>query len=293
MDKISTPGKRGLIAPKVADGRYMFLDLVPAKRKPLGLAMAGFEQCQPDYWVERRRFPFYAIEYVVGGRGLAILDGERHSLRRGVLFAYGPETHCVLRSTEEAPLSKYYLSLTGHGVEPRLGRCGLQTGQSILLGSDLDLVPLFEDILTEGRKTGHLVPTVCLALLEVVLLKIDAARRSSPGETDPAMENFQRCKELIDREARTLSSLREIAEAAGVERSSVCRWFRRYEGIGPYQYLLQRKMHLAAEYLMHEGMRVKEAGYRVGFEDPYHFSRCFKTVHGIPPREMRKFYGNR
>ncbi|MCC5834568.1 MAG: helix-turn-helix transcriptional regulator [Opitutales bacterium] len=250
--------------------------------------MAGFEKCEPDYWIERRRFPFYAIEYVIGGRGLAILDGVRLPLKSGVLFAYGPETHCVLRSSIEAPLSKYYLSLTGNSVDRRMRRCGLNIGRSILLNSEMDLRYLFEDILAEGRRTGHLARTVCLALLDVILLKIEASHRSSPIEPDPSFESFQRCKELIDREALSLSSLSEIADGVGVDRSTVCRWFRRYEGLGPYQYLLHRKMHLAAEYLLHEGVRVREVGYRVGFEDPYHFSRCFKAVHGIPPIEMQK-----
>jgi AraC-like DNA-binding protein len=31
---------------------------------------------------------------------------------------------------------------------------------------------------------------------------------------------------------------------------------------------------------------VKEAAQRVGFSDPYHFSRCFRSVHGIPPSRL-------
>jgi AraC-like DNA-binding protein len=31
---------------------------------------------------------------------------------------------------------------------------------------------------------------------------------------------------------------------------------------------------------------VKEAAGRVGYEDPYHFSRNFKAVHGISPRAL-------
>ena len=34
------------------------------------------------------------------------------------------------------------------------------------------------------------------------------------------------------------------------------------------------------------GGLVKEAASRVGFADPYHFSRCFKAVHGAPPSRL-------
>ena len=52
------------------------------------------------------------------------------------------------------------------------------------------------------------------------------------------------CKALIDAQAERLMTLGEIARAAGVEASSVCRWFRRYQGTSPYQYLLRRKMNI-------------------------------------------------
>jgi AraC-like DNA-binding protein len=76
----------------------------------------------------------------------------------------------------------------------------------------------------------------------------------------------------------------------GIEPSSVCRLFRRFQGTSPYQYLLRRKMILAAEYLFETGGLVKEAAQCVGFADPYHFSRCFKAVHGVSPNQLR---GNR
>ena len=30
----------------------------------------------------------------------------------------------------------------------------------------------------------------------------------------------------------------------------------------------------------------KEAAARVGMDDPFHFSRCFRAVHGVPPSAL-------
>ena len=38
-----------------------------------------------------------------------------------------------------------------------------------------------------------------------------------------------------------------------------------------------------AELLGNQSMLVKEVAEAVGFADPYHFSRVFKRVYGIPP----------
>ena len=52
---------------------------------------------------------------------------------------------------------------------------------------------------------------------------------------------------------------------------------------------LLKKMNLAAEFLVDTGGLVKEAAQRVGFADPFHFARCFKAVHGVPPSALRGY----
>ena len=44
-----------------------------------------------------------------------------------------------------------------------------------------------------------------------------------------------------------------------------------------------------AEHLVENGGLVKEAAQRVGFADPYHFSRAFKAVHGVAPRALLRY----
>ncbi len=48
-------------------------------------------------------------------------------------------------------------------------------------------------------------------------------------------------------------------------------------------------MNLAAEYLVEHGGLVKEVAARVGFADPFHFSRAFKSVHGVAPRALLQY----
>ncbi|MCB1104093.1 MAG: helix-turn-helix transcriptional regulator [Opitutaceae bacterium] len=88
--------------------------------------------------------------------------------------------------------------------------------------------------------------------------------------------------------AKRMTTLEGIA-AAGLKVSSVCRHFRRFHDCSPYRYLLPRKMTHAAEDLVENGGLVKEAAQRVGFNDPFHFSRCFKSVHGVAPRDLPRY----
>lgn len=289
MEKVARPDPSRLLSQQVTGGRYFFLNLAPESSGPLTLALGGRERCNPDYSLHRTTFPYFVLEYVESGSGVVRLDEATHALGPGMVFAYGPTTEYEIRTDPENPMVKYFVALGGRGVKSRLQRCGLELGAARQLAAHAEVTSVFEDMVREGQRSGTLAPRICAALVELLLLKIEDTATLAPHEREPAREAFLRCKALIDAEAERLSTLEEIATAAGVEASSVCRWFRRYQGTSPYQYLMRRKMNIAAEFLVENGGFVKEAAQRVGFADPYHFSRAFKSVHGVAPRDLLRF----
>ena len=286
MDKISQQEAAGLLSQQVTGARYFFLNLAPRRKERLALVMGGREQCNPDYVIARRTFPFHVLEYVVAGRGTVRLDRREHALGPGAVFAYAPTTDCEIRTDPSDPMVKYFLSFSGADVPLRLRRCGVPLGTARRLAAHAEVTSVLEDLVREGQRSGALAPRICTALFELLLLKIEDTATLTPQASEPAREAFLRCKALIDAQAERLGTLEAVARAAGVEASSVCRWFRRYQGTSPYQYLLRRKMNLAAEHLVEHGGLVKEVAQRVGFADPYHFSRAFKAVHGVAPRVL-------
>ncbi len=231
------------------------------------------------------------------GAGWVELAGLRQALRPGSVYAYAPDMRCAIRTDPKQPMLKYFVCASGGkiggrgggggggGMRARIARAGLGNGRVRVLAAHAEVQSVMEDLIREGQRSGPLAPAICAQLFELLLLKIEDGTRWEPAG-DHAWATFQKCKALIDAEAAHWHTLTEVARAAGIEESSVCRLFRRFQGTSPYQYLLRRKMNLAAEFLVETGGLVKEAAQRVGFDDPYHFSRCFKAVHGIAPREL-------
>lgn len=289
MDNIGNPPGTALLSQQVSAARYFFLNLAPARGETLALTIGGRENCNPDYAIDRDAYPFLGLEYVAEGRGVVRLDGRRHELAPGVLYCYGPKTRCEITTDPQEPMVKYFLCLAGVDAVRRMRRAGLPPGRVRRLVAHGELRSLWEDIIRDGQHAGEMSREICGALLQVLLLKVEqgVARRAAGG--DPAEDTFLRCKALIDAQADKLGSLAELAAQAGVEASSLCRLFQRYQGTSPYQYLLRRKMNLAAEFLLESGGLVKEAALRVGFADPYHFSRCFKSVHGVAPSDLLRY----
>jgi AraC family transcriptional regulator len=92
---------------------------------------------------------------------------------------------------------------------------------------------------------------------------------------------------LIDAEAARFRGTVEIAAVTGVRAETLCRWFRRFLGCTPGDYLRGRRMRLAAERLREPGARVKGVALELGFADAFHFSRVFRKEMGVSPREWR------
>ena len=285
--KTSTLESRDLLSQQVSGSRYFFLSLGSTRAGHSPLALGGREHCNPDYAINRDEYAYHVLEYVAEGQGSAVLGHERYELMPGSVFSYAPVMHCEMRTATDHPMVKYFLCLTGRGALGLLKGAVVPPGHVRRLLAHGQIRSIFEELIREGQHTGVRTVQICAALLELLVLKMADSAETGGGRSDLAQENFLRCKALIDAQAERLSTLRDIADSARLDTSSVCRLFRRYQGTSPYQYLLRRKMNLAAEYLVETGGLVKEAALRVGFADPYHFSRCFKAVHGVAPRDLQ------
>jgi AraC-like DNA-binding protein len=76
-----------------------------------------------------------------------------------------------------------------------------------------------------------------------------------------------------------ISTLDAIAKACGVDAPYLCRLFARFHNESPYQFLKRLRMEHASRILLARDATVKSMAAALGFEEPFHFSRVFKSVH--------------
>ncbi len=76
---------------------------------------------------------------------------------------------------------------------------------------------------------------------------------------------------------------RDLAEAFYLTPEHVNALFRRELRLTPGQYVRRERVLLACRLMQQEGLSVKEAAARVGYDDPFYFSRVFRSVLGSPP----------
>ena len=64
--------------------------------------------------------------------------------------------------------------------------------------------------------------------------------------------------------------------------------FKQETGCSPRDYLNLLRIHRACEWLQGTSLPMKEIAARLGYQDPFHFSRRFKEFQGVSPTEYRR-----
>jgi AraC-like DNA-binding protein len=146
---------------------------------------------------------------------------------------------------------------------------------------DRDLLSIHEEMTGNRPADGVVVRN----LLEN-LIRNGVRPRPSPGRpTRP--EWVERVRQHIDARYETAVRLADLAVVADLSERHLCTQFRRHFGCPPMAYLIRRRLNAAAVLLRGTSVPVGEVGRRVGFADPFYFSKQFKACFGAPPSSLR------
>lgn len=284
------------ISTQTSERRHFFAN--PRASKTGGgitVVCGGWERCAPDYVIERDGFRFHAVEFVARGRGTLCVFGREYELGPGMLFSYGPGVPHRITTDAGEPLEKYFVDFGGRYAAGLVR--DLQAAGAIRAGDGEFTRTCFERLLEAGERVSGLGGTGAAKQLRVMSLLVELIVHHAAAGTPPRMagadvsrRGYERCLALLRENFQSLGSAAELARIAHMDAAYMSRLFQRHGNESPYRMLVRLKMNHAAEQLATGAQSLKEIGGNIGFPDPYHFSRVFKRVHGLPPGRFRKSY---
>jgi AraC family transcriptional regulator len=86
-------------------------------------------------------------------------------------------------------------------------------------------------------------------------------------------------------------TLGDLARVAGLSRFHFCRRFRSSTAQSPMRYLQRYRLEYAKQLLTHHELTIAEIAAMAGFCDESHFSRRFRELTGMPPRDFARGIG--
>lgn len=273
------------VAPHIQHGRYVFLDA--CTNRSLALVGAGYEQCGKEFMVNRPSFRWHAVELLERGTWEVLRGGRWAPASAGTVVVYGPSRPGGVRATGTGPHGKYFADFRGTAAARKLRGSGLSAKRVRHLANPGCAAELYEQLLSCSSLPHQQQSKVAAAILEALLVRIGAEPETPTGLTARRRGAFNRCREYLVANYAILRGPGAAARACRVGPEYFSRLFRKHAGQTPSQFLSRLRMQHAARLLQQSEVSVKAAGRAVGFEDPYHFSRVFKQIHGVAPRHFR------
>lgn len=114
----------------------------------------------------------------------------------------------------------------------------------------------------------------------------EACNINEPGPEDI----IKKIDDYIVKHYRDSIRVQDIAQKFGFNYSYLCTVFRKYKGISPNEYIIEKRVQ-EAKFLLrtYPEMTVKEIADRVGYKDSLYFSRIFKKNTSYSPADYRHF----
>ena len=109
------------------------------------------------------------------------------------------------------------------------------------------------------------------------------------GNTQPKLQEIVALMEANIEETITLD---ELAGYVGLSRRQLERLFQKYLNCSPSRYYVNLRLLRAQQLLKQTGLSIIEVATACGFVSTPHFSGCYRTFFGFPPRDERSSAGS-
>ncbi len=144
--------------------------------------------------------------------------------------------------------------------------------------------------LSRGQYQPVLGPTVELMLRYYLYAgnPEPAGLEVEPGLSDGVERALYWLRDKVRDQPLRKIKLADMARAAFMSPQNLCRLFKKDLRIGPMECARLLKVEYGGGLLERSQLTIKEVANRIGFENPFHFSRVFKEVYGVPPQSYRE-----
>lgn len=254
----------------------------------------GWERCLPSKSFGPAARTHYLFHYVISGTGTLNADdssGHTHSyqVKSGQGFMIFPEQITMYIADEKLPWEYVWIEFDGLRAKETIELAGLSIDQPVYRALYKDIAETMKNEMLYIVNHKEESP---FHLIGHLYLFIDSFVRSS---TSTKTTGGTRLRDFYIKEAITYIeqnfqndiSIEDIAVSCGLNRSYFGKIFREEMGKSPQEFLISYRMTKATELLKITRLSIADIGNGVGYPNQLHFSRAFKNVYGISPRQWR------
>lgn len=229
----------------------------------------------------------YVVMYCYDGKGwFQAANQAKAAIEKNTAILIQPGSPYSYGTDENDPWSFYYVHVRGDNSP--LYFQGLPAIQIVGLGeSYLKCKQLFAECYQYWSVGASIQNAIyCSHLLGLLLTMLTMFHNHPPS----SLTKDDHVNELIQYMLRHIEeriTLQQLCKKTNLSKPYLVKLFNKYTGHSPIDYFLRLKIKRACEYFDSTDLTVKEVCYKLGFTDPYYFSRLFSKIMGQPPTKYR------
>ncbi len=248
---------------------------------------AGHLRAGAGYGVKRDHFPGYELIYCLSGQAQVRVAGTRHEVNPGdmVMFnCHHPHEHATGRLD---PWEAYWVRIEG----PRLERmCSILSVERAPVIGGIDraaAASCYEAIFRLiGNGAAEAAPLLHAEVAR--LLALTCCARQFPANEDRGPEPLRPAMEQMRQTYFEPHRVEDLARLAGMSAPHFTRLFRRAFGTSPIDWLRRERINQAKRRLGETADPIEWIAGQVGYRDRFFFSKDFRRMTGMTPREFRR-----
>ena len=273
----------------------LYFSIFPNERSiDLGLYQFGMEQCSPSHSYGPAARNHFLFHYIISGTGTLYADDstgttKTYHLKSGEGFLIFPNQITTYIADKELPWEYVWIEFDGLRAKEAMDTAGFSLDRPIFHTKKRDMSQKMEEelvyIATHSDETifniiGHLYLFLDYFMRSTVSTVVKGSTKLQDYYIKEAItyieQNFQNDISVVD-----------IANRLGINRSYFGKIFKQTLKQTPQEFLINYRMIKATELLRLTKMSIGDISKAVGYENQLHFSRAFKKIYNISPREWR------
>lgn len=245
----------------------------------------GCQQCPPGYgWGPGVRNHFL-LHHVISGKGFYVCRDKRYELGAGDTFLVYPDTPVHYCADPEQPWEYVWVGFGGLDAGEYMEKTDFTPDEPVYYDRDsAQLHALIEAVYTHYGTQSWKQMEMTARLYDLLAFLVRTAENGN-GDDAEGTDCALMAAEYIIRHYEEPLTIEGLAAYASVSHSSLYRRFIKRFQISPKRFLLEYRIERACALLASTNCSVQEISTSVGFEDPFYFSRAFKDVKGVSPRQ--------
>lgn len=256
-----------------------------AQVRDLILYDCGREQCVGTKRVQKAKKPYYLFHYVCSGKGTFIQNGKKFELHAGEMFVIFPRCVVEYYPDKNAPWRYEWFSVSGRLADEFIRKSRITADSPVYQENKNSRISEYIDDLVNKYLENDTVNLGCLANLYFIFHELLENRSAGLQEARYKNSYINEALMFMKYNLSTKIYIKDIAQSLNLHPSYFVWLFTETVGVSPKQYLIEYRIKTGARLLLSGEKKIKDVAKAVGYDDPLYFSREFRKVLGVSPRD--------